>query len=100
MSENSQYEINWLGYNEKPNYDRIWGWLRMSDDREFTFWGVKGKKISFKLQGEWWSASRLVHENISRGYRQIALAHYEMICPGFTEELEIWLTGAILSDGF
>ena len=93
------YEIVWLGFNDKPNYNRIWGYLKMSDDRYYAFWGVKGKRQQFKLQQEW-TLSMLVNQQTHKGYKQIDPSHYEQIAPGFHEDLELWLTTNILADSF
>jgi len=92
------YTINWLGYNEKGQYGRIWGYLTMEDKRVFAFWGTKGGKMLFKRHTytmEW-----MINQSSSKGYKQINPNHYELICPGFKADLEIWLTTAILSDQF
>lgn len=97
MGAGSEYRICWLGYNEKPNYNRIWGWLKMNDGRKYVFFGVKGKKIQFKPHRDEFLIKYLVNQMEFKGYEKIKVEHYEEIYPSFIEELETWLLGAILS---
>ena len=92
------YEICWLGYNEKPNYNRIWGYLRMRDGRLFTFWGVRGMKIQFKNHRWGGRVEYLRDMQEAKGFKRIDPDHYEMICPGFKQDLEVWCATAILAD--
>lgn len=91
------YEIVWLGYNDKPNYDRIWGYLKMSDDRCYVFWGVRGKRQQFKLQPDW-RLQMLISQQERKGYTKIEPSHYEKLSPGFHGDLELWLMTNILAD--
>ena len=100
MSTNVAYKIKWLGFNEKPNFNRIWGHIVMADGRNFVFWGVRGKKIDFKPHHTKWRIDALINMNIRKGFKKIETDHYELIQPGFREDLEIWLTASILSDDF
>ncbi len=100
MSINSEYRIAWLGYNEKPNYNRIWGWLEMKDGRKFVFFGVKNKKIQFKLQQDIYMINYLINQMEFKGYEKIKVEHYLEICPDFTKELATWLLSAILGADF
>lgn len=108
MSEPTEnyYILEWLGFNEEPNYDRIWGFLRMKDGRIFTFWGVRGKRLDFKAHRTFSYNSTITTSHIEhlkwqkeqKGYKQIHPNHYELIAPGFKSDLEIWCTTAIISD--
>lgn len=92
------YTIKWLGYNEKRNYDRIFGHVEMSDGRHYAFWGQRGKKIDVKRHLNHHRIASLIQENTSKGYKQIDPSHYEFICPGFKESLDVWLTTHILQE--
>lgn len=96
MSINSEYRIAWLGYNEKPNYNRIWGWLEMKDGRKLVFFGVKGKKIQFKPQQDIYMINYLINQMEFKGYEKIKVEHYEEIYPDFIQDIEAWLLSAIL----
>jgi len=96
MSTNSEYRIAWLGYNEKPNYNRIWGWLEMKDGRKFVFFSVKGKKIQFKPQQDIYIINYLINQMKFKGYEKIKVEHYEEIYPDFIRDIEAWLLSAIL----
>ena len=96
MSTNSEYRIAWLGYNEKPNYNRIWGWLEMKDGRKFVFFGVKGKKIQFKPQQDIYMINYLINQMEFKGYEKIKVEHYEEIYSDFIRDIEAWLLSAIL----
>lgn len=100
MSTSSEYSIGWLGYNEKPNYNRIWGWLEMKDGRKFVFFGIKGKKVEFKPQQDIFVINYLINQMEFKGYEKIKVEHYEEIYPNFVQEFETWLLGAILGDNF
>ncbi len=100
MSTNSRYEIKWLGYNEKPNHNRIWGWLVMSDGRNFVFFGVKNKKIKFKLQPNIHTVKYLINQMEFKGYEKIKIEHYVEICPNFAQDIENWLISAILGENY
>ncbi len=92
------YVIDWLGYNEKVTHGQIWGYLTMTDGRVFAFWGTSKGKILFKRHH--YQVSFLAEQKIRKGFRKIDPDHYEIIRPNFREDLEIWLTSAILSDDF
>lgn len=94
------YEITWLGYNEAPNYNSIWGIVVMADKRMFAFWGVRNGKIMFKRHMNEWDLRFQTQQKEAKGFKKIDPLHYEMICPKFHEDFEIWLTTAILSDDF
>ncbi len=93
------YKIVWLGWNEKENYDRIWGYLKMDDDRHYAFWGKRNGRQQFKPQQEW-RIGMLVSQQENKGYKKIDPSHYEEIAPGFQESVEIWLMTNILADTF
>lgn len=94
------YTIKWLGYNELPNYNRIWGIVELNTKRNFAFWGVKDKKISFKYHKYIMELNSLIITMERKGYKKISPLHYELISPGFNENFEQWLMAAILSDDF
>ncbi len=100
MSDSSEYRIGWLGYNEKPNYNRIWGWLEMKDGRKFVFFGVKGKKIEFKPHRDIYMINYLISRMEFKGYEKIKVEHYEEIYPNFTRDMETWLLSAILGSDY
>lgn len=100
MSTNSEYTIGWLGYNEKPNHNRIWGWLEMRDGRKFVFFGVKNKKIKFKKHDSVHAIRYLVNQMEFKGYEKIKVEHYVEICPNFAQEMESWLISAILGENY
>ncbi len=99
-SAKETYTIKWLGYNSAPNYNQVWGHVVMADKRAFGFWGKKGGRILFKKHDHSNQLSWLVSQKEAKGFKQIDPEHYEMICPRFQEEFEIWLTSAILADDF
>ena len=95
------YEIKWLGYNDQPNHNRVCGWLEMNDGRNFTFWGTRDRKLQFKYhRNNWgdWGIKRLMEEKERKGFKKMTPEEYEVLSHGFVEDLEIWLTTAILSD--
>ena len=98
MEANENYEITWLGYNEAPNYNQVWGYITMSDKRIFTFWGVKNGRMCFKRHHHKIRASAMSRQKEDKGFKKIYPVHYEQIAPGFLENLEIDLMVAILSD--
>ena len=101
------YEILWLGYNEKPNFDRIWGWLKLADGRHFAFYGKRGRNLNFKLhedEGSWWGGNaqdqmkaRLMVSK-QKGFKEIELKKYIEMVPTFVDDLEAGLTMAIIAD--
>lgn len=100
MSDSSEYRIGWLGYNEKPNYNRVWGWLEMNDGRKLVFFGVKGKKIEFKPHQDIYNINYLISRMEFKGYEKIKVEHYEEIYPNFTRDMETWLLSAILGSDY
>lgn len=99
-SARSTYTIEWLGYNEAPNFNSIWGMVKMTDGRTFAFWGVKNGRIMFKHHAHEWNLRYQISHRETKGFKKIDPVHYEMLCPNFHEEFEIWLTTAILSDAY
>ncbi len=99
MSKNA-YTIKWLGFNEKKNFNRVWGHILMKDGRHYVFWGVRGHKIDFKKHS-FNTKSKIpfiISQHEERGYTQIKPAHYEMICPKFIEDMEIWFMAHVLKE--
>lgn len=100
----SGYKIEWLGYNEQEQYNCIWGHLVTDTMRDFAFWGVKGKTILFKEHKKDYHAFHttyipmLIYKHEAKGFKKIDSNHYEMICPGFLNQLEIHFMTAILAD--
>lgn len=92
------YTIVWLGYNDKPNYNRIWGWIRLSNKANYAFWGVCGQKLDFKLHSYDFSLLSTKEKMIKKGFKFVSLEKYQEIHPSFIDDLEIWYTAAILSD--
>ena len=92
------YAIKWLGFNEAPNYDRIFGHLQMSDGRNYAFWGIKGKPIEFKKHDFVGKIAFLINQYERKGFKQIHPTHYEMICKNFQEDFEIWFTAYVLKE--
>lgn len=107
-STKETHVIQWLGFNAAPNYNQIWGHVRMTDGRMFSFWGKKGGRILFKLHSVTgnhdnynnFQLTWLTTQKEKKGFKQIDPAHYELICPDFHEDFEIWLTSAILASDF
>lgn len=95
---NDAYTVEWLGYNEKPNYNRVWGHIKMKDGRDYVFWGVKDKKMQFKRHNHNYRISFLINQNEKKGYKKIHPEHYELICPDFTENMEIWFMAYVLAE--
>lgn len=94
------YDLVWMGYNPKPNYNRVWGYLIMKDKRCFVFWGVRGKKLDFKYHRWDFQIASIREKMIRKGFKETTPEEYEKICPNFLEDLEIWCTTAILADSF
>jgi len=99
-SARETHSIKWLGFNSASNYNQIWGHVLMADARVFSFWGKKGGRILFKKHNHVHQLNWLAAQKESKGFKKIDPDHYELICPGFREEFEIWLTSAILADDF
>lgn len=97
MSES--YKIVWLGFNESPNYNSVWGHIHMADNRDYVFWGIKEKTLLFKQHtGSSHRIPYIILQKERDGYKQIHPNHYEMICPAFKEDLEIWFMAHILRE--
>ncbi len=98
MSSRRDYSIKWLGFNKAPNYNQIWGYVVMADKRLFSFWGTRAGRILFKQHDNSHQLSWLTNQKEEKGFKKIDPDHYEMICTGFREDFEIWLTAAFLED--
>ncbi len=96
-TEDMGYTVVWLGYNDKPNFNRIWGHVKMTDGRDYVFWGVAGKNQQFKLQTSW-KIDMLMRQMEYKGYSKIEARHFERLFPGFHGDLEIGLMTNILDD--
>lgn len=108
MTEN--YKIVWLGFNEAPNHNGVWGHIHMHDNRDYVFWGLVGddddkaalrysKTLLFKRHGDHsYKIPFLVSQKEKKGFKKIHPDHFEMICPKFKEDLEIWLMAHILRE--
>ncbi len=99
-STRQDYQIKWLGYNRAPNYNQIWGYVVMSDQRVFSFWGTRGGRMLFKLHEAVHQLNWLTTQKEQKGFKKIDPDHYEMICEGFRDDFEIWLTAAFLADAY
>jgi hypothetical protein len=99
MSES--YEIAWLGYNSKSNYNRVWGLVKkVSNGDHFAFWGTKNGKLDFKQQPHIHRLTSLIRQQEQKGFKKIDPEHFEMIRPNFQTDFEIWFTTALLSDSY
>ena len=97
MAEN--YKIAWLGFNEAPNYNSIWGHVHMHDNRDYVFWGIREKTLLFKRHGDHsYKIPFIISQKERKGYKKIHPNHFEMLCPNFKEDLEIWLVAHILGE--
>lgn len=88
------YKIEELLFNEHKDYDSICGYLSMNDGRYFTFWGKREKKILFKIHKEdVFGGISEIHNMLRtrkhKGFKLIHPNHYELICPGFIQSLEV-----------
>lgn len=93
------YKIAWLGFNEATNYNSIWGHIHMADNRDYVFWGIRGKIILFKQHtGSNYKIPYIISQKERKGYHKIHPSHYEMIYPKFKEDLEIWFMAHILQE--
>lgn len=100
MSEKS-YEIYWLGFNSKPNYNRVWGVVRKTSNGDlFAFWGTKNGKLDFKKQVGQHRLPSLIKQQEAKGFKSIAPEHFEMLRPNFQQDFEIWFTTSLLSDSY
>lgn len=109
MSEN--FEIKWLGYNEAPNHNRIWGWLVVTQNQNvFAFWGVKGKEVDFKAHESLIGPKHIrrdienrmnyqTSQKQKKGFKEIDPSHYVMLVPSFMEDIEADLMAHILKSG-
>jgi len=94
----SAYTIEWLGFNEKPNYNRIWGHLHMNDGRDYVFWGMRGSKIEFKQHMQKYKIPSIINQNKKKGYKSIETSHYELLCPNFIQDMEVSFMAYILKN--
>lgn len=95
---NNSYTIEWLGYNKKSNFNRVWGHIKMRDNRHYVFWGVKGKKMEFKRHKYPSRIAFIIKQNEAKGYNQIHPDHYEIFEPNFIEDVEIWFMAHVLQE--
>lgn len=113
MTEN--YKIMWLGFNEAPNHNGVWGHIHMHDNRDYVFWGFVGqeenandqtaiilrftKTLLFKKHSDHsYKIPFIISQKEKKGFKKIHPDHFEMICPKFKEDLEIWLMAHILQE--
>ena len=92
------YDINWVGWNNNDNHDKVWGWLQMSDERVYCFWGRRGKKLRFKEHSSTYRVITVQHRKEKEGYNHIVPTQYDTLVKDFIDEVEIWCTTAILED--
>lgn len=93
------YTICWLGWNNKGNHDKIWGWLKMNDGRFFAFWGRRGGKLRFQEHLTSYTLLQSCHEKQSKkGYVYIKPTEYDNLVSDFLTEIEIYFMEASLED--
>lgn len=92
------YDMKWVGWNNNKGHDKVWGWLQMSDDRVYCFWGARGKKLRFKEHSSEYAVELVQHRKEKTGYTYIPQKKYDSLVKDFLDDVEIWCTTAILSD--
>ncbi len=93
------YEVKWLGWNNKGNSDKVWGWLEMNDGRRYCFWGRRGKTLSFKIHHSLHELQKTQRQKErKRGYNLVRPENYDRLVKDFLDSVEIHCMTAILSD--
>lgn len=84
-------EFNWIGWKCEGNSDKVWGTFYpvSSDGRRtyYSFWGRRGKSVSFKQGLSGWEADTKQREKEREGYREMNQAEMLKIWPDFEEKL-------------
>lgn len=100
------YEIRHLAWCKTEKNDKIWGWATFGSQKAiYNFWGVRGKKYTFKRYMDEWLLSDLAHGKEKAGrkngtYIAVDLAIIEQIIPNFHEEFTDQFMMAKLFDNF
>lgn len=92
------YEIRWLGWNNSPGHDKVWGYLVTRTNKTYAFWGRRGKSLRFKLHSNEYAASALSREKERKGYKFVKPADYDRLVKDFVQEVELYCMTAILSE--
>jgi hypothetical protein len=93
-----KYEIKWVGWNNTEGHDKVWGFLKLADGRYFSFWGARGKKLSFKSYPTEYSVKTQALKKMNdRGYKTVNANQYDELVQDFINDVEIWCATAILA---
>ena len=92
------YKVEWLGWNNEGNSDKVWGWLEMKDGRKYCFWGRRGKTLKFKQHHSYYELEKLERQKEKKGYNFVRSENYNQLVKDFLDTVEIHCMTAILSD--
>lgn len=101
------YAINFFGWNNTDNHDKVWGYVTIGEGSSaelYNFWGKRGKRLAFKKYPTGYASAqelrKLAEKKEDKGYRPYPVASIENVCEGFIEQFEKELTLAKLFNNF
>lgn len=83
----SVIEINWVGYCNNDNSDKIWGICREIYGTEYTFWCRRGGTVKVKYHGYNTNTRSLVRSKEDKGYWEIHPTELSTLHPDLIEQL-------------
>lgn len=89
-------DYTFIGWCQEGNHDKVWGVIKLADNKCVTFWGRRGKKLQTKIAYFDYSIHRLINEKINKGYVRIQKQQLDKVYPEFESDLEKTAVMAIL----
>jgi hypothetical protein len=85
-------DFGFLGWNNSAGHDKIWGFIKTSQG-VFSFWGRRGKSLSFKEYTSVWDAEAVANKKEDSGYKR--QFNTEVLPPDFEGQLMMACLGKV-----
>jgi hypothetical protein len=92
----------WIGHCREDTSDKIWGLIKLNDDKIYcdyvSFWGRRGKKLQTKIYKNIpeYHAHKLSDKKMDNGYKTINPTRLDEVYPEFEQDLETTAVWAML----
>ena len=80
--------FKFIGWCNEDGHDKVWGAIKLRDDKCVTFWGRRGKKLQTKIVDDGYGLDVLIEQKIyKKGYVEVNPARLSSVYPEFESDL-------------
>jgi len=90
--------MQWVGWDNSKNHDKVWGWFIMKNGKAWCFWGARGKKLKFKIHPSHDSAEKVMEQKEKAKYKFVPPSKYDTLVKDFLDDVEVWCMTAIIEE--